>query len=248
MRTVTPFSRVLAYAAFEARGFLRNGEQILVAIVLPALALLGLGVADIVSLELHGARPIDVVTPGVLALAIVSSSFVSQSIATAFDRRWGVLRQLSTTPLGAPGIVLGKVVATLSVQVIQVLVLSAIALGCGWRPDLAGLAPAFLGWIVGSVAFTSLGLIVASAMRAEAVLAVANLAWVIFAAVGGLILPPTATTLALGWTSWLPTGALGDLLRAALGSGAWAGSAFAVLGVWGIFLLAVAARRFRPSE
>ncbi|HCX85578.1 MAG TPA: ABC transporter, partial [Micrococcales bacterium] len=110
--------------------------------------LLGLGVATVVSLPLDGMKRIDLIAPGVLALAIMSSSFTSQAIATAFDRRWGVLRQLSTTPLGPRGIVLGKVLAVLAVQVLQVVALSGLAVAVGWRPDLGGLGAALLTWVL----------------------------------------------------------------------------------------------------
>lgn len=243
--------RVLAYARFEIVGTLRNGEQLLVAVVLPALALVGLGAFGVVVLpgiETPTQR-IDLITPGVLALAIVSSSFTSQAIATAFDRRWGVLRQLATTPLGPGGIVLGKAVAVLGVQVIQLALLSGLALALGWRPHAAGLPFAALAWLLGSLAFSALGLLVAGWLRAEAVLAVANLAWVAFAAVGGLVFPTSgATPLALPAMAWLPTGALGDALRAALDAGTAPWGNLAVLGAWTLLLIAGAVRRFRPTE
>lgn len=242
-------SRVLAYAQFEVVGLLRNGEQLLVAVVLPALAMLGLGVADVVDLPTGGAPRIAVVAPGVLALAIVSSSFTSMAIATAFDRRWGVLRQLATTPLGPRGIVLGKVLATFAVQAIQLLLLSALATAVGWQPDPSGIPAALLAWLLGSVCFTSLGLLLAARLRAEAVLAVANLLWVAFAAVGGLVLPVGGEpSLAVPGAAWLPTGALGEVLRGALGGGEVPVPALAALTLWTALALAAATRWFRPAE
>lgn len=244
-------TRILAYARFEAIGMLRNGEQLLVAVVLPALALLGLGAVDVVRLPgaEDGTARIDVVAPGVLALAIVSSSFTSQAIATAFDRRWGVLRQLSTTPLGPGGIVAGKAGAVLAVQVLQVILLAALALVLGWRPDLGSVWAALLAWWLGSLCFTSLGLLVAGRLRAEAVLAVANLAWVAFAALGGLVLPTSGDTpVPVPVMAWLPSGALGDALRATLGEGAVPGLSLGVLAAWTALLAAAAGRWFQPSE
>ncbi|WP_454300625.1 ABC transporter permease [Salana multivorans] len=244
-------ARILAYTRFEAIGMLRNGEQLLVAVVLPALALLGLGAVDVVRLpgaESPSAR-LDVIAPGVLALAIVSSSFTSQAIATAFDRRWGVLRQLSTTPLGPSGIVAGKAVAVLAVQVLQVLLLAGLALALGWRPQLGAVWAALLAWWLGSLCFTALGLLVAGRLRAEAVLAVANLAWVAFAALGGLVLPTTGDTpVPVPVMAWLPSGALGDALRETLGNGTVPGLALAVLAAWTVLTSAAAARWFQPSE
>lgn len=247
-RRASAVGRVLAYARFETVGMLRNGEQLLVAVVLPALALVGLGAADIVRLPGDAAR-IDVVAPGVIALAIVSSSFTSQAIATAFDRRWGVLRQLATTPLGSPGIVLGKGLAVLAVQVIQVALLTGLGLALGWRPETGALWAAVLAWWLGSLSFTALGLVLAGRLRAEAVLAVANLAWVVLAGVGGLLLPTSGDTpVPVPAMAWLPTGALGDALRETLGAGAVPGVGLVVLGVWALALVLAATRWFRPSE
>jgi hypothetical protein len=64
------------------------------------LVLVGMATAPFLGLETGGVSRIDFATPGVLALAVVSSAFTSQAIATAFDRRNGVLRMLATTPLG----------------------------------------------------------------------------------------------------------------------------------------------------
>lgn len=239
--------RAVDYARFEAVTFLRNGEQLLVAIVLPALALLGLGVATVVDLPavpgLAEVSRIDLVTPGVLALAIVSSSFTSLAISTAFDRRWGVLRQLATTPLGPRGIVAGKVLAVFAVQVLQLAVLSGVALVLGWHPDGSGVLIALPLWLLGSLCFTGFGLLLAARLRAEAVLALANLLWVLLAA-SGLVLPLTGA----GAFSWLPGSLLGDVMREAFITGSFALVPALALAAWAAFALALAARLFRPSD
>lgn len=244
MTTQTPSgaARILSFTRFEMVTVLRNGEQLLVAIVLPAIALLGLTLTDVISLgDVTGSR-IDAVAPGVLALAILSSSFTSQAIAAAFDRRWGVLRQLSTTPLGSAGIVAGKVLSILGVQVIQLLVLGGLSFALGWRPDGAGVGFAVVLWILGSLCFSALALLLAARLRAEAVLALANLLWVLAALAGGLLLP------ARGGSWLLPTGALGNGLRTALGGEGVPLAALIVLTVWTVLAAAAALRFFRPSE
>lgn len=243
-------SRILAYARFEATTAMRNGEQLLVAIILPALVLLGLGLSDVVDVDpAPGQTRLDVVVPGVLGLAILSSAFTSQAIATAFDRRWGVLRQLATTPLGTRGIVVGKVLAIFGVQLVQIIVLGALALALGWRPDPAGAGWAVLVGVLGSIAFTSLGLLIAGTLRAEAVLAVANLLWVLILVGGGLILPSRTFAPALaGITAWLPSGAMGDALRAATTTGGLDVAAVLVLAAWAAMFVLLAARWFRPSS
>lgn len=192
--------RVLAQARFETLAVLRNGEQLLVTLVIPVVALVALGRSSFVELDTGGAARLDVVTPGVLGLAVMAGSLTSQAIATAFDRRNGVLRLLATTPLGRGGLLAGKVLAVLAVAALQVLVVGATALVLGWRPDPAGLAPAALALLLGVAAFTALALLLAGTLRAEAVLAVANLLLVVLAVVGVSCCPsPSCPTAGRRW-------------------------------------------------
>ncbi|NMR21410.1 ABC transporter permease [Cellulomonas fimi] len=240
--------RVVAQALFEARLVLRNGEQLLVTLVLPALLLVGLARTSVVALDTQGATRVDFVTPGILALAVMSTAFTSQAIATSFDRRNGVLRLLATTPLGRRGLLAGKVVAVLAVEVVQVVVLGTVALALGWRPDVAGLGPALLALLLGTAAFTSLALLVAGVLRPEAVLAVANLLLVLLTVAGGAIVPALQLPGPLGdLARLLPSAALGEALRAALLDGTVATGPLLVLGAWTAVLAWGAARLFRWS-
>lgn len=237
-----PLRRVLAQARFDAAVLLRNGEQLLLTLVLPALALVGLATTDV--LDLGPGERVDVAAPGVLALAVMSTAFSGQAIGTGFDRRYGVLRLLGTTPLGRGGLLAGRVLAVGLVEVLQVGVLGGLALALGWRPDLGGV-PAAAALVLGTVAFTALGLLLAGTLRAEAVLAAANLVWVLLLAGGGVLVPSDRMG---GWgevAALLPSGALGDALRAALLDGAVAWGALAVLLGWGGLAAAAAARWFR---
>ncbi|MCC2333006.1 ABC transporter permease [Cellulomonas wangsupingiae] len=238
--------RVAAQAGFEARMILRNGEQVLVAVVIPVLALVGLVRASFIDIETGGAARVDLLAPGVLALAVMTASFTSQAIATAFDRRNGVLRLLATTPLGRGGLLAGKVLGVLAVEAVQVVLIAGAALALGWRPDPGGALPALVGLVLGTAAFTALALLVAGTLRAEAVLALANLLLLVLALGGGVILPaerlpgPFASLAA-----WLPSGALGDVMRGALVDGALPLLPALVLVGWTTVLGVLAARLFR---
>ncbi|MBR7742226.1 ABC transporter permease [Phycicoccus sp. BSK3Z-2] len=244
-RPVPPGARVRAQAAFEARMLLGNGEQLLVSLVLPALALVGLTLASVP--DLGAACRVDVATAGALALAVVSTAFTGQAIATGFDRRAGVLRLLGTTPLGRGGLLGGKALAVLAVLAVQVAVLGALGLALGWRPQPAGLLPALLTLLLGAGSFAALALLLAGTVRAEGVLAVANLVWVLLLGLGLLLptssLPGPLSALAAA----LPSGALGDAVRAALVDGAWPWGPWVVLLVWGTAGTAGAVRWFRWS-
>lgn len=248
MTTAAPASRrIAAQSAFELRAVLRNGEQVMVTVLLPLILLGGLARATFVALDTGGATRIDLVTPGVLAFALMSSAFTSPAITTAFDRRNGVLRLMATTPLGPTGLLVGKLVAVLAVQVMQVVVIGGAAVALGWRPEPGGILPAVVAWLLGTTAWGAAALLAAGRVRAEAVIALANLVLVVLA-FGGVVLPASVLPAGLAHVvGWLPSGALGESLRAALLHGTWAAGPLAVLAVWAVALSAAAARWFRWS-
>jgi ABC-2 type transport system permease protein len=235
--------RVLAQARFDARVMLSNGEQLLLLLVLPALLLVALAYTH--TPDLGAGRRIDVATPGVLALALMSAGFTGQAISTGFDRRYGVLRLLATTPLGRAGLIAGRVVAVLGLLVLQTVVLGGLGLALGWRPQPWGLVIGALGVLAGTAAFVALGLLLAGTLRSEAVLAAANLVWVLLLAGGGVVLPPQRLGPFAGVARALPSGALGDFLRSACRSGRADWGALAVLVVWGLAAAGATARWFR---
>ncbi len=238
--------RVRSRAAFETRALLTNGEQLLVSVVLPALALAGLALSSVPDLG-RGAR-VDLALAGALALAVVSTAFTGQAIATGFDRRAGVLRLLGTSPLGRDGLLAAKGLAVLSVLAVQVLALGALGLALGARPDPAGLVPAAVSLLLGSAAFVALALLLAGTLRAEAVLALANLVWVLLLGLGVLV--PTALLPGIlgEVAALLPSGALGDAMRASLVDGTWPWPQWAVLLAWGLAAAALASRYFRWGD
>jgi ABC-2 type transport system permease protein len=235
--------RVLAQARFDATVMLGNGEQLLLTMILPSLLLVGLNASGVP--ELGPGRRIDVLAPGILALAVLSTAFTGQAIATGFDRRYGVLRLLGTTPLGRGGLVAGRALAVLGVELVQVLLIGVIAAVLGWHPRAAGIVAAVPALVLATAAFVALGLLLAGTLRSEAVLAGANLVWVLLLAGGGVVLP----TARMGWwgeaARLLPSGALGDAARAALLDGRTDWAALIVLLAWAAVAALAAARWFR---
>lgn len=241
---------VLAQSRMEARLMLRNGEQLLLAIVIPVIVLIG-GVAasDRLGLDLEGHRAVDVLTPGVLALAVMSTAFTSVAIATGFERRYGVIKLLGSSPLPRHGLLLGKVLALLNVVALQLVVLVVVGLVLGWRPTLDHPAATVVGVVLavalGTAAFAALGLFVAGALRAEATLALANLVYLLLMAGGGVVLPASTYGVAGPALAWLPSGALGEAMRATLVDAQIDGRSLLVLALWAALGTVLTARTFK---
>jgi ABC-2 type transport system permease protein len=238
---------VAAHAVMEVRLLLRNGEQVLLAVVIPVLFLVGAAMAGGV-LNLGPGRRIDIVTPGVLALAVMSTAFTSLAISTGFERRYGVLKRLGASPLPRSGLLLGKVAGLLVIEAIQLALICLVGLALGWQP--AGGGPAVLEAaaliILGTAAFAGLGMLMAGTLRAEATLAAANLVYVVLLAAGAVVVPLAK------YPQWmhpvvagLPSGALAEGLRSATSGGGARPAQFAVLAVWAMVAAALAMRTFR---
>jgi ABC-2 type transport system permease protein len=240
-----PFPRmVAAQAAMEARLMLRNGEQLLLAVVIPVIVLVG-GVSGAHHVGIHFTHPaVDVFTPGVLALAIMSTSFTSLAIATGFERRYGVIKRLGASPLPRSGLLAGKVGALLLIEVLQVVVIGIVGVVLGWHPR-AGVLGALLALVLGTAAFAALGLFVAGVLRAEATLAAANLVYLLLMAGGAVVLPSSSYGAFGHVTSVLPSGALGDALRHALTDGTTAWRDLTVLLAWAAAGTILTARTFK---
>ena len=186
-------SMVRAHARMETRLLLRNGEQLLLAAGHPAPAAGRRRRVAAASLDLGSGRRIDVLTPGVLALAVMSTAFTSLAIATGFERRYGVLKRLGATPLPRSGLLLGKVLSLVVVIALQLVAdrrgrprrsAGSPAAGVG---GAGGLGPADRRWA--SRRSPALGLLMAGTLRAEATLAAANLVYVLLLVGGAVVVP-----------------------------------------------------------
>lgn len=172
-----------AQTRMELSLFLRNGEQLLVALIIPLAALIALVTID------FGAVPeprADHAIAAVLTMSVMGTSFTGQAIAVAFDRRYDALKRLGGTPLPPAVIIAGKILATLILVAGQTVILGAIAIAMGWRPGPAGALVGAVMIVLGSVAFSSMGLLLGGTMRAEIVLGLANLIWFVLIGAAGL--------------------------------------------------------------
>jgi ABC-2 type transport system permease protein len=200
---------------------------------------------DVVATTGPGKR-VDFLAPGLLALAVMSTAFTGQAIATGFERRYGVLKRLGASPLPRWALMTAKTGSVLVTEVLQVALLTVIALALGWHPH-GNPVSVLLLLVAGTAAFSGLGLLMAGTLKAEATLAAANLVFLLLLLAGGVIVPlskfPSAVRPVL---EALPISALSDGLRAVLQQGAatpWGD--LGILAVWAVLGLAAAARFFR---
>jgi ABC-2 type transport system permease protein len=234
-----------AQFGLELKLLLRNGEQLLLTMFIPITLLVGMSWLPLGS---FGPNRAATFTPAIMALAVVSTAFTGQAIAVAFDRRYGALKRLGATALPVWGIIAGKSLAVVSVVFLQSIMLGAIGFALGWRPSPVALLLGAAVIALGTAAFAALGLLLGGTLKAEVVLAVANLMWFVFAGFGALTIGGGSDGIVprgLEWVARLtPSGALTEALSQAMAlSVDWFG--LAVLVVWGVFGALGALRWFR---
>jgi ABC-2 type transport system permease protein len=230
-----------AQSLAELRLTVRNGEQILLNLIIPLGLLTVLVKVPFVSID--GSR-VAFAVPGVLALAIMSSAFTGQAIATGFERYYGVLKRLGATPLPRSTLLLAKTLAVLTVEVLQLAAICALGLVLGWNPH-GNVLSALLLIALGTAAFSGLGLLLGGTLRGLTSLAVANLLWFVLTALGGVVFPLRETGAGQQVLQYLPTAALSDGLRTLTQHGDLVGRDVLTLTVWALVALAAAARAFR---
>lgn len=238
--------RMLVQLRAELVLIARNGEQLLLTLVIPVILLSFFGSVDV--LPTVGSDPLAFLVPGVLAVAIMSTSMVSLGIATGFERSYLVLKRLGATPLTRGQLVLAKIVSVFVVELVQLAVLVPVAFLLGWDPQSRNLALVVPAVLLGSSAFAGVGLVLAGSLRAELNLAAQNGIYLVLLLLGGMIIPRDSLPGGLGSVArWLPSTALADLLRTSFAGVGAVATPLVVLVAWGVVAPAIAARRFRWS-
>lgn len=242
--------RIGAQARFETTMVISNGEQVLLAFIIPIATLIALVKFDFWTSSLPDGAPVaSVALASTIALAVSSAAFVSPAIVIAFDRQRGVLRMLGTTPLGRGGLIAGKIISIVAVVALQIAVLFTVALFLGWRPFHSpgyialGTLAAIVVILAATACFGGAGIAIGGSQRPEFVLGAVNLLWII-AAGSGLVLPLAHYPQWLGHIlRLLPPGAFGQAMREiAVGHIPWIPGA--ILTLWAIAMTGWAKRVF----
>jgi len=237
--------RFLTQLRTELQLVSRNGEQLLLTLGIPVLLLVFFSLVDV--LPTGTKDPVDFLAPGVLALAVMSTSMVSLGIGTGFERTYHVLKRLGTTPLGRGPLIAAKIASVAVVELVQFAVLVPVAYLLGWSPATLNWPAAIGAVLLGTMAFAGVGLTFAGRLRGELNLAALNGLYLVLLLLGGMVipfakLPGAIRTVAHG----LPSGALADVLRETLGGGGThPGASWIVLAIWAVVTPALAAALFR---
>ncbi|WP_194813940.1 ABC transporter permease [Nocardia sp. XZ_19_385] len=241
-RPTTRAAMLASQTRLELVLLLRNGEQLLLTMFIPITLLVGLTLLPFGSL---GQDRIDKLVPAVMMVAVMSTAFTGQAIAVGFDRRYGALKRLGATALPRWGIIAGKSAAVLIVVVLQAILLGAIGFALGWRPGLGGLLLGAVVIALGTAVFAAMGLLLGGTLKAEIVLALANILWFVMLGIASIVFAsddlPTAVNII---ARLIPSGALAVALEQALRSSIdWFG--LGVLATWGLVCGFLATRFFR---
>lgn len=228
----------------------RNGEQLLLILVIPLGLLVFFSLVDV--LPTGSSAAIDFLVPGVIALAVMSTAMVSLGIATGFERQYLVLKRLGATPLGVGRLLAAKSSAVLLIELLQVALIALVGLALGWSAPTTSWASVVFAVLFGTAAFAGIGLLLAGTLRAEVNLAAQNGLYLVMLLVGSIVISGDSMPEVLANTSAaLPATALAAVLRDAMaGASPFADSSWWILAGWAIVtpLLAVKFFRFAPSQ
>ena len=238
---------VIAQSRAELVLQLRRGENLIVTLAVPVGILVFFAKVD-TSIPSDFAHPVDFLVPGVLSLAVMAAAMVSLGIATGFERRYGVLKRLGSTPLSRGGLLAAKTSVVLLFELISALLIVGTGVALGWHLP-GGLVPALGLLLIGTVAFAGIGLLMAGTLRAEANLAAANALFLVLLFLGGMAYPLSKLPGAVQVIAKaLPAAALSDTVRSVLSTQPFPTGQLAVLVTWAVLAPLAAARWVRWEE
>ena len=229
----------------ELRVMARNGEQLLLIIVIPLALLVFFGNVDV--LPTGEQTAVDFLVPGIVALAIMSTAMVSLGIATGFERQYLVLKRLGATPLGRTRLVVAKTAAVAIIEIAQLAAIVLVGSLMGWSASVVSWPTVIAACLLGTSAFAGLGLLLAGRLRAEVNLAAQNGLYLFLLLTSGMVIESASLPGPLADIArLLPAANLADALRQSIGDGGSYGmSAWLTLAAWAIGAPLLAARTFR---
>ena len=236
----------LAQSKAEIKLAFRQVDLLALTIGIPALILVGFSLIKVLPLPSGVTKPVAFLVPGALALAVMGTGMIGQSIGTAVDRNYGVLKRLGATPLGRGGLMAAKITMIVVVEVFQVVLLFVVGALLGWSPK-GNLAEFFLLALLATVSFTGLGLLMAGLIRYEIMTGLSSVLWFILTLISGMIFPLSKLPSWLAtFSKLLPPAATSTGFYHTLGVGGSVGaSVWVPLIIWAVIAPIAAALTFK---
>jgi ABC-2 type transport system permease protein len=153
---------VLHQLRFDVLASLRNRRVVFLSVALPVLLLVVLtGLygngqqVEAIGRQVSAERAF---VPGIMALAVLTSSFMTLLMTVAGQRQYGVLKRRRATPVPAIVLILGRTLTATGISLLAVAVMLVIAdAGYGIAPPAGFELPMLLGVVVGSLCFACCG-------------------------------------------------------------------------------------------
>ena len=238
---------------FDLLALRRNRRAQFFILALPVLLLVtfaGLFGTDAVEVAGQDVAANRASVPGIMGLAVLTSSFLSLAMSVVSQREAGILKRRRATPVPAAVLVVSRALtATVSSVAACGLLVAVASVGFSIDPPPGGLGPALLAVLVGSLCFAACGYAIAAGVsNAESAQPLMQVIMLPLQMISGIYFASSALP---GWLqhvadafplahltdalqhAWLPTGATiawGDL---------------GVMALWAAGAAYLAARRFR---
>ncbi len=238
----TPPTRMKALIKADLRVAARDAEQLLLTLGIPVVLLVFFGTIDV--FESQRQDFVDFLTPGIIALALISSAFVRQAISLGFDVSFGAIRRFGVTPLRVGEFLSAKLMTTVVLFGVQLMVLGVVAILLGWRPTVSPLVVPVI--VLGLIAFVGLAFVLTGVVNGLTALAAANALYIVMLLLSGLVFElDRLPDFLVAVVKLLPSTALAQLLRATLSGESGAGWAWISLVCWAVGTPLVGAKLFR---
>ena len=238
---------------FDMLSMRRNRRAQFFILALPVLLLVtfaGLFGTDAVEVAGHDVAANRASVPGIMGLAVLTSSFMALVLAVVGQRESGILKRRRATPVPAAVLIVSRALTATISSVAACALLVAVAAGAfGIDPPPGGLLPALLAVVAGSLCFACCGYAIAATVKnAESAQPLLQALMLPLQMISGIYFPisglpdwlqhvanafPLAHLTTALQHAWLPTGAefaWGDL---------------GIMALWAAGAAFVAARRFQ---
>lgn len=150
----------------EVKRYLRSRPQIIASLAQPLLYLLvlGFGLGPVFQQSGQGSY-LQFIAPGVIGMGILFTSVFS-GIGLLWDRQFGFLKETLVAPVPRLQIMVGRTLGGATIATIQGLLVLAVCIVAGFRPQgLAALPLALIFMVLTATVFAGLGTAIGSALK-----------------------------------------------------------------------------------